>query len=330
VTPHYDLTMLVYCGLDEAGYGPLLGPLCVAAAAFEVADTEDGKAPDLWQRLKSVVASSTSDRSKIAIADSKKLKGAKDGKAHPLRHLERGVLAALGSVGPLPTTDTELFERLGVVVDSREASPWYEAPLSLPIANERDLVAIAANRLRVASDGAGVGLAVLACEAVDGLAFNRATAKSQKSDLNFCVAMRHVERLWSSFAARHPRIVIDRQGGRTHYREPLQLCFPGARLTILGETDALSRYRLERDGSLLTLSFESESESRHLPSALASMTAKYVRELFMERMNRFFRGHLPELKPTAGYVEDGRRYLEDVRPVLRRLKIREDQLVRGR
>jgi len=50
----------------------------------------------------------------------------------------------------------------------------------------------------------------------------------------------------------------------------------------------------------------------------------------MERMNRFFRGHLPELKPTAGYVEDGRRYLEDVRPVLRRLKIREDQLVRGR
>ena len=73
-----------------------------------------------------------------------------------------------------------------------------------------------------------------------------------------------------------------------------------------------------------------ESESRHLPNALASMTAKFTRELFMERMNRFFRSHLAELKPTAGYVEDGRRYLKDIDPTLRRLGIATSAIVRSR
>jgi hypothetical protein len=50
----------------------------------------------------------------------------------------------------------------------------------------------------------------------------------------------------------------------------------------------------------------------------------------MERMNRFFRGHIAELKPTAGYVEDGRRYLKDISPTLRELGIASERLVRAR
>ena len=36
-------------------------------------------------------------------------------------------------------------------------------------------------------------------------------------------------------------IVIDRQGGRTHYLRELQLAYPEAHLRIVAETEAVSR-----------------------------------------------------------------------------------------
>ncbi len=336
-TAHRTLrAVLIYAGIDEAGYGPLLGPLCVAVAVVAIDDLDglalDGvKAPDLWQRLRHAVSASPSERTKIAIADSKKLKGSKESKAHPLRHLERGVLAASVAAGrALPATDDELFTQLGIAVAGRDESPWYAEPTALPLAHDRDHLAIAANRLALAGREASVRFAHLACTALDGLGFNRLAASSQKSDMNLALALRHADQVWRAFDGTHPRIVIDRQGGRAYYREVLQTSFPEATIQILGETESTSRYRLEDRRGPITLSFEAESETKHLPTALASMAAKYARELHMLRMNRFFTGLLPELKPTAGYVEDGRRYLRDIRPALRQLGVREEQLVRSR
>ena len=75
--------MLVYAGIDEAGYGPMLGPLCIGAATFILpdADPADG-APDLWDLLSEAVCRKVSDKKKrIAINDSKVLKGASSSKA---------------------------------------------------------------------------------------------------------------------------------------------------------------------------------------------------------------------------------------------------------
>ena len=74
---------------------------------------------------------------------------------------------------------------------------------------------------------------------------------------------------------------------------------------------------------------EADSEQAHLPAALASMTAKLVRELHMARLNRFFGARIPDLKPTAGYVQDGRRFVQEVDPLLRKLKLDEHQLIRS-
>lgn len=108
----------------------------------------------------------------------------------------------------------------------------------------------------------------------------------------------------------------------------MQDTFPGAHIAIVAEEDAFSRYRLERDGSMLTITFTAEGESKHLPVALASMIAKYTRELLMARLNRFFRSRVPELKPTAGYVQDGRRFVREIGPVVRSLRIDTNDLVR--
>ena len=46
--------MLFYAGIDEAGYGPMLGPLCVGMSAFLLErhdSSQQTHPPDLWAIL---------------------------------------------------------------------------------------------------------------------------------------------------------------------------------------------------------------------------------------------------------------------------------------
>jgi hypothetical protein len=67
-----------------------------------------------------------------------------------------------------------------------------------------------------------------------------------------------------------------------------------------------------------------------LPTALASMTAKYLRELAMRAFNEFWRAHLPELKPTAGYYRDAWRFKKEIAAKQRELAIDDHVLWRNR
>lgn len=322
--------MLIYAGIDEAGYGPMLGPLCVGGVAFVLPedDPSDG-APNLWRRLSRGVCRSRKDRrSRIAVDDSKNLKGARDGKAHPLMHLERGVLSFARALhGDIIESDEALFEQLGVTVPSER---WYATPGELPVGSAADTLRIASARLVRSLEQAGVGCAMLRCEAIDAAAFNdQVDRMGTKAAVNMGAALRLVDQIWRRWGTEHPRVMVDRHGGRTHYREDLQMAWPDASLQILAETDTMSRYRMEHGDRQLTITFQTEADAKHLPVALASMTAKYVRELLMLRLNGFFTGHLPELKPTAGYVQDGRRYVDDIGGVVRDLGIDRRRLVRS-
>ncbi|MHC4910259.1 MAG: hypothetical protein ACYTF9_11105 [Planctomycetota bacterium] len=321
--------MLIYAGVDEAGYGPMLGPLCVGAAIFRIDDHDpaDGP-PDLWRLLNSAVCRSRRDRRRrIAVDDSKRLKGTPGGRSHPLLHLERGVLSFLATASDMPGDDAAFFQR--VLPDSPE-TPWYDSSSQLPVAQEAAQLQIASGRLGRAMERSGVELLGLRAEAIDAGPFNDLVARSgNKATVNMAAVVRHIDHVWRTWPNEHPRVVIDRQGGRTHYREDLRVAFPEAAIRVVSENERFSRYRLVRDESPLTLTFAKEAESQHMPVALASMLAKYTRELFMVRMNRFFQGHLPELRPTAGYVSDARRYLRDIEPVLQRLSLARPTLVRS-
>ena len=167
------------------------------------------------------------------------------------------------------------------------------------------------------------------CTAVHSADFNRAVGEhGNKADVNFAATMRLVDRIWKRWPESHPRVIIDRHGGRSRYAAVLESALPGATATVIAETPTLSRYTLQRSGSKLTVSFAAEGDGRFLPTALASMAAKYVRELTMVRINRFFQGHLPGLKATAGYYSDARRYLTEIKPVLQRLDLSPSRLVR--
>ncbi|VAX40068.1 hypothetical protein MNBD_PLANCTO03-1594, partial [hydrothermal vent metagenome] len=117
---------LIYCGIDEAGYGPMLGPLCVGFSAFRLAQWEpDAGAPDLWQVLEAAVCRKGRDaRSRVAVADSKKLKLSNQSKTrHPLTHLERGVLAFGGLVSTEPDAQAKSLQHKGKKAPPPQPSP---------------------------------------------------------------------------------------------------------------------------------------------------------------------------------------------------------------
>ena len=331
--------MLFYAGIDEAGYGPMLGPLCVGMSAFLVENHEEGgPPPNLWEALEEGVCSSSRDkRRRIAVADSKKLKGAAKAKSHPLRHLERGVLAFLSTLNDEPILDdlddSSLFQRLGADLPTTVSTPWYRSTTKLPLAHEPDLITIAAARLRTVMQAAGIRPVAMACTSIDAGDLNaRLASGANKAMVNQDAVLQQI------FNARNaaetvgielPRIVVDRQGGRAYYREWLSTCIEGAKVRVIGETDRVSRYQVDDARGGFIVSFESGSEDRHLPVALASMIAKYSRELAMLRMNRFFTEQMPELRPTAGYVQDGRRFMAEVAPMVESLKIDRKKLVRS-
>ena len=304
---------LIYAGIDEAGYGPMLGPLCVGLAVFRVRDWSPGDpAPDLWRCLAPAVVRTPKEaaRGGVAVGDSKKLKLANSSVTrHPLTHLERGVLAMLGARDGDPAmTDQDLFRTLG---SDLGAGPWYAGePVGLPCGRSADLLRIDAAQVRAAMHRAGIELLDLRVLAVEEPEFNRMLAEHRSKAAVVGAALATHLRTAASAVQDGSclRVVADRQSGRTHYGALLEQVFQS--VVPEEESARASRYKVDgRHGVIL----HSEAEDAHLPVALASMAAKLVRELAMARFNRYWSARVPELKPTAGYVQDARRWLGDMR-----------------
>jgi ribonuclease HII len=321
--------MRIYAGIDEAGYGPMLGPLCVAATAFVLPDAAPGDdVPDLWKTLSDAVCTDKRDtRRRLAVDDSKKLKGANSAKTHPLLHLERGVLsfASATAIG-WPKDDAALFRALATVVPDE---PWMESTTALPVAHTADELRLHGGRLERCLRDSGVGIGLMRCETISPGIFNAQVDRlGSKAVVNMGAVLRLVEsirRMWPNADA---TIVVDRQSGRMRYYDEIRAGWPESRIQVKSETPVESRYRVEIGSQTMEMRFLKEAEASHLPVALASMTAKYVRELSMMRLNRFFQGQLPDLAPTAGYVTDARRYLSEIEPVLRSFGIERKKLAR--
>ncbi len=328
MSTRYIAVVLIYAGIDEAGYGPMFGPLCVAGTVF-VLDSHDpaGGQPDLWRLLRAAVCRKPSDRKRrVAVNDSKKLKGANDGPSHPLRHLERAVLAFHPYGDTVPDDDDAFFAPLDAEVPGH---PWFTGKTSLPLAHTADQLRISRGRVQRAMQRVAIRCEAMWCRVIGAEELNRSVAaRGTKAAVNFDAAVRLIETIWSRWPDDHPRIIIDRHGGRTRYGEGFEHALAGTTVEVVAETASMSRYILSRAGSKVTVSFAVEADGRFLPVALASMLAKYVRELLMLRLNRFFRARMPELKPTAGYFSDGRRYLTEIKPLMKRLHVTQSQLVR--
>jgi len=320
----------VVAGIDEAGLGPVLGPLVVSATAFHVPDDRAGES--MWDMLAAAVSRRRSRRhTKITIADSKRLYNRK--RANALEHLERAVLAAVATRKTLPTSLGKLLAIVAPGTTGKaEQYPWY-AGLDVPLPDSISSTdaALAGNSLSAALDAAGAKLATMRCEPVFAGEFNRLVeATNNKSVVAFDVTARLVMHLWTKYGTAGLRIYVDRQGGRTRYLPALQRIFHGCRFKILDESDTRSAYQVSGTTRAMEISFTTGAEDRHLPVALASMVSKYVRELCMMLLNAFWARHVDELIATAGYYVDGRRFYQDIAPAVRQLGVDPRLLYRSR
>lgn len=310
---------ILIAGIDEAGYGPLLGPLAVGTALLRIENWEaGGKAPDLWSLLSAAVSPTLKGaRGRVVIADSKALKLSNSGTKDPLTHLERGVLTVLATLGALPATDEALLERLATRFPPHAC--YAGEAVAMPSSCGQAEIAIAANVLRGAMESAGVSLLGLGCRLVGEEEFNALVRDGRGKGATTVAAIRtHVRRLVATMP-KYPgdavRVVCDRLGGRSAYSEVIE-SFMGESelesLEVLEESETRSRYRTMVAGREIGFVFQTESESAYMPVALASMVAKLCRELAMNRFNRTWCAKWPKLKPTAGYWQDARRWLKDV------------------
>lgn len=338
--------MFVYAGIDEAGYGPMFGPLMVARSVFAIpklpSPAEGGSAdpPHLWQRLsKAVCRGLTGRKGRIPVNDSKQLKS----QAVGIKHLEVGCLSFAAVAGLRPVCVGSWLDAMG---ETRHHDlndlPWYaagdERPWDpLPAANSPGEIAVARGLLTSTAKRIGVEVPDLAACVVFEDRFNQMVAATRsKAATSFTFVAHHLDAIWQRFGEHEPVVVVDRQGGRSAYRELLQQAFPAAAIRVMEETPTRSAYRLAEPANPATgaparamrVSFQVDADCDHMPVALASMLAKYTRELLMARFNGYFTARLPEVKPTAGYALDARRFWQQVQPRLNELGVDAARLCR--
>jgi hypothetical protein len=311
--------MAILVGIDEAGYGPVLGPLVVSAAVFELPGEQLGE--PMWDLLRqSVCKRKAGSAGRVIINDSKKLSSSPKSKTtKKYQVLQRSVLACLAAQGDkgLPESLEDLLVSVrGYAVEELKQYPWYKGAVeTFQLDYDRDDVATAANALGQTMVNKAVGLLHLWSKPLLAGEFNRQVGASQnKATVLFGLVSKFIDAAQKKYgeSTNNLQIVVDKQGGRSHYRPLLQRLYPEWTMKILKETDGVSSYQLIDRDRQMKIHFVAKGDDRHLPVALASMASKLVRELFMELLNRYFQVKCPGIKPTAGYYQDGQRFLKDL------------------
>ncbi len=318
---------MIQLGIDEAGLGPILGPLVTAGVALET----PGRGRDLFDLLGRVVARKGKKprETRILVDDSKKVFSGKKG----LARLERTALAFMSLAwGSPPTTGEELAGRLlsGGSPQERSSCPWL-SPLDfpLPLAASADKVELDSWLLAKAARETGIRLHALYLAALHPREFNASIDRTGNKSLTHFEAF--IQVMKAGLQKRPSRVVLDRAGGRIHYALPLARAFPGAGVISREENPARQRYLLRLpQGPQVEVWFQEKGESHFFSIALASCLAKYVREVFMEAMNRWFQERIPGLRPTRGYFVDGRRFLREVHQVAQKERVAEEAFLRKR
>jgi hypothetical protein len=376
--------MKILIGTDEAGYGPNLGPLVVAATAWHMEEEVSGvgcqvsdsgepasaggefgassrvdstpvtalltrpkrKKPkpqlaehlDLYRRLRNIVAKSPSER-RVPIADSKVLYNPPAG----LRQLERGLHSVLLAM-------QEQHACWSSIVNYCQADPdahhrrvcWPDGfDCALPTHAAQVELTRLGTRFTRACNAAGVRPLVIRAKLVFPEQFNdlldhygnKATVLSH---ITVGLLREVIDTICPPPSTSGPRpstldprlsihAVCDKHGGRNFYTALLQHHFSEHWISPVFESHAESHYEWGTDAARVRAVFRINGEA-FLPTALASMTAKYLRELAMKAFNEFWCARVPDLRPTAGYYGDSRRFKRAIESKQRELKI-DDHLI---
>ena len=292
-------------GTDEAGFGPNLGPLVIAATRWT------GPVESLRDALADVASDRLGEASKLTLADSKAVH--RTGATLAGSELAAAARGTLAAAGIRTSSLRELVTTLAIDhADPLAGVPWFEADaLDTPPDDPR------IDRFAQAVRDAGLTVSVQA-DVIPAGAYNalldRVGSKGQLLSRRTLRLLRH---LWGP--GEPAAIVCDKHGGRDKYRPLLQefaldaggpastTDLFGPQIETLAEGRLASAYRIGDSA----IRFEQKAE-RHLPVACASLVAKWIRERAMDAFNAYWAVRRPDVPPTRGYPNDAVRWREAV------------------
>lgn len=309
----------VLAGVDEAGLGPLLGPLTLGWSAFRV----PGGDADPWRLLERIVTDDPGqDRHRLVVADSKRVHARNPRGARRLEATALCFLAQLDPAGLGPRSGREFLAsappELATPAAVFAAHPWYERlALELPVHVPADRLLLRRRQLATALARRGVEPCEAGVRVLPAGELNRSFQETGNKGLSHWGAVRGiVEHLWRRLGEEDLTLDVDRLGARRLYADPLRELLPGTRVEVVREAEGHSEYHVHGGSRRMRIAFSERAEERSFAVALASCLAKYARELCMQAFNEYFGALQPGLRPTAGYTADGRRWLDDARPAL--------------
>jgi len=295
-------------GLDENGLGPRLGPLVATAVTLESPSYDRAGLRRAGLR--------------VGIGDSKAVSG-----FGRMARAESIVLALLERLhGACPTEADELLRLVALdgllplraPCPSRAAPQCWSVGISLPVfggdpeAGHRALDRLERRRVRVRR----------ACSAIACAGVLNGELRDDVSKLVIDLGL--FERLILDArraAGAEVTAYCGMVGGIRRYDGYFRH-FDGTSVRVVGTDRARCAYHVDGLGDVV---FEVHADDAHLPVALASMLGKYVRELAMERQNRFYRERDPVLPAPSGYHDPvTARFVERSAPLRRRLGIVSD------
>lgn len=331
----FDGDTATLVGVDEAGLGPMLGPLTLGYSVLQAPTTHS----DLWRALAPAVSDDPSDDARAFVVADSKLVFKRTPRCH--KRLEATALGFLALLDPArkPATTLQrlLFDsppELAVEAPFIARHAWYRgAERALPRFWEASTLELRVERLSRALRLAGIELVDAGVRTITESALNASFAQTQNKSLtHWQFSAPLFRRVFERHAAHGVELWVDRHGGRSHYGPLLGRAFPEALVEWIDESPERSRYSVRmRDGSRrMRIVFSEKAEQSSFAVALGSCLAKYARESAMEAFNTYFGAFEAALAPTAGYTTDARRWLNDSAALLERLGLERAEFVRQR
>lgn len=319
--------MPIIAGIDEAGYGPTIGPFVLSSVVMEIPAKHDHEA-NIWHILKDAISDKIQRRgNRIVVNDSKKVYQQKNG----LKMLEEAVLSFVWYSKGKVTRFSDLLRLLsnhnGEVLDKY---PWYKGKdLSLPVASNVSAILNYADLIEHTLSTQDANILDIKSIFLCAKEINtQITLNGNKSLLLFENCVSHLKEILEGFGEHGPKVMVDKHGGRNYYHELLVESFKGCKVNAISEGNQISTYKINNEKKRMDVSFIEKADTKHFPTALASMFSKYLRELSIILFNAFWLEKVKDIKPTAGYPEDAKRFLSEINDTKNELGISDDILIR--